>query len=391
MAYQSLMMSSLTDFYPESVGGVRMTSCHGLISSLIEDEIGPEAALFLAEPVGRDLKNAIEWITPLEGDPVDYRTLEGDAREDAADALSLLIGSLAGLGSRLTGSESEQRRLAGKIISKLAVGASDAAGGRWGPLRVFIVGGAPVMAGWGLGESAVSRRAGAASDALTERDHEAIRLILAGGEAAPAAAGVAPAAPHAPPPPPVPPAGGPDGPGDGQAPPPGPPEAPDARVGQGDGQRGEAGYPQGYPQGYYQEYPQEYPQEYQQEYQQEYLLDDAGGYREDGYVYWEGPAAPAPPGPGCLSRIWRPLLAALLVFILALALLLLLRPGVRGALFLEIPDDSRVRALQAELDSLRGTYLSRLAACPVGAGPQAGAAPPPPDPPPEPPAPHRMP
>lgn len=180
MAYQLIFTTSLSEFYPESVGGVTPVMSHGLLSGLLESELSGDAAQFLAEPSVKTARGRIDWLTPLEGEARDMAGLAGAERDRAEDGLCLMAGSLAGLGARLTGAESGERRLAGRVISRLAVEAASAAAGIGGPRRVFMVGGVPVMAGWGLGSSSAEASKGRGGHDLTEAESLAVRRILAG-------------------------------------------------------------------------------------------------------------------------------------------------------------------------------------------------------------------
>ncbi|MDR3153647.1 MAG: hypothetical protein LBW85_05085 [Deltaproteobacteria bacterium] len=306
MAYQLLMKTSLADFYPESIGGVKLTSCHGLITRLIEDEVSPEAALFLAEPVMKDRANLIEWHTPLEGGPVSYQELEGPERDAAEDELCQRAGELAGLGARLTGSESEQRRLAGRLISRLAVTAAAAAAGASGVQKVFAVGGRPVLAVWGM-LPAVTEAAWAAplSTELTEKESAVVRRILAGERLREIFPREAPLPPPLPPPPPP------------------------------------------------------YPPPYRQDFPSEAMA--APLPPPQAFARQPAPA----PGSGILKGI----LAALGAFLLLLLLVFLLAPGFRKAAlavpqaFVAAPSDDRESSLRAELRALKERYAGLLAAC----------------------------
>ncbi|MDR1041098.1 MAG: hypothetical protein LBR80_13235 [Deltaproteobacteria bacterium] len=180
MAYQQIFVTSLAERYPESLGGVKPVMSHGLLSRLIEERLSGEAALFVSEPVFKDREGRIEWITPVEGDSADILTLGGAERDAALDALCLRAGELAVLGARLTGEESGELRLAGRLISLLAVEAAEVAAGARHGARVFAVGGVPVMVGWGLSRTAFRAAGGLSGHELTEIETDAVRRILAG-------------------------------------------------------------------------------------------------------------------------------------------------------------------------------------------------------------------
>ncbi|MDR1314905.1 MAG: hypothetical protein LBQ12_14745 [Deltaproteobacteria bacterium] len=183
MAYQRILVTDLGEHYPASVGGVKPVMSHGLLSGLIESELSADSALFLAEPSVKGREGRIDWMTPHGGPCCDIERLDGPERDWAEDALCLRAGELAALGARLTGADSGERRLAGRLISRLAVEAASAAAGLEGARKVIVVGGVPVMAGWGLalaGAASASARGALDGHELTERESELIRRILAG-------------------------------------------------------------------------------------------------------------------------------------------------------------------------------------------------------------------
>ncbi|MDR1038874.1 MAG: hypothetical protein LBR80_01650 [Deltaproteobacteria bacterium] len=173
MGYQNLVTTELAERYPESLGGVKPVMCHGLLSGLLDGELSGGASLFLAEPIVREREGRIEWVTPLEGDPMDIRALAGAERDAAVRALSLRAGELEALGARLAGEDSGDRRLAGRLISHLAGEAADFAAGGQGGVRVFVAGGVPVMACWGLSKAPISQADGARGHELTESESDA--------------------------------------------------------------------------------------------------------------------------------------------------------------------------------------------------------------------------
>ncbi|MDR1082137.1 MAG: hypothetical protein LBQ79_14575 [Deltaproteobacteria bacterium] len=180
MAYQLILATLISEFYPESVGGVTPVMSHGLLSGLLASEISRDAALFLAEPSVKVRLGRIDWLTPLPGEVRDLAALAGAERDAAEDGLCLMAGGFAALGARLTGAESGERRLAGKLIARLAVEAASCAVGIGGARRVMVVGGVPVLAGWGLGTSAAAGAGAPGGHELTEEELRLVGRILAG-------------------------------------------------------------------------------------------------------------------------------------------------------------------------------------------------------------------
>jgi hypothetical protein len=386
VAYQKISTTLLSEYFPETVGGVRALSTHGLLTRLIEAELSPQAAAFLAEPAVRDREGRIEWLTQLEGYPKVLSELSGDEREAAVDAVSLRAGELAGLGARLSGGDSGERRLAGKIVTLLASQAAAAASGQGGAARAVAVGGVPVLVGWGLAPVQAGAGQARGAHSLSEKDSDA-RARNPAGWTPGVPPGLFPASGAGQPP--CPPGQGPGFP-HGQ----GPGQAPGFTHGQGPGQG--PGYP-------------------------------------DGQVRWQGPGQPCGPGspcgpgqphgpaagtavphvevtataaaaPGAGSWDWlKALLTALFVFLLALFVILLVAPDFRGAAVRaagdppELPDAMVEPGLRSELEALRDRYRKTLLACrpddpPPAAEPEGPPIPeqelvmppPPPPPPPEP-------
>jgi hypothetical protein len=184
MAYQILHTTSLSDYYPESYEGLTITSCYELISQLIETELSPQAAFLLAEPVERAKDNVITWHTPLEGDIKKYQDLSPDEKDKAEETLCLFAGEYAAYGTKLLISSSEQRKLAGKFVSRLATSIAYVIADIPGAEMLFMVGDKPVLAAWGL--SPVSGSYGAnLSHALTEEEYKNVQRILAGSRPIP--------------------------------------------------------------------------------------------------------------------------------------------------------------------------------------------------------------
>jgi hypothetical protein len=346
----------MSEHFPETVGGVRAVSTHGLLTRLIEAELTPQAAAFLAEPAVKDREGRIQWLTQLEGPPKELPELTGEEREAAADAVSLRAGELAGFGARLSGSSSGERKLAGRLVTLLASQAAAAASGQGGAARVVVVGGVPVLAGWGLAPVQAGAGQARGGHSLSEKDSAARGENLAAW-APGVPPGLIPASGAAQPPFP---------PGQGNPP------------GQGPGQPCGPGFPYGPGQPY---------------------GPPAASGTAPPYVGVTATAAPAAAG----TWDWlKALLTALFVFLLALFVILLVAPDFRGAAVRaagdppELPDALLEPGLRSELDALRDSYRKTLLACrpedPKPAEPEGPPIPeqelvippPPPPPPPEP-------
>ncbi|MDR2350273.1 MAG: hypothetical protein LBF41_06575 [Deltaproteobacteria bacterium] len=178
---QLLHVTDAGDFYPESFDGITPCQIHGLLFQLLKTEVSEEAALVPAEPVERPGERSVAWHTSLEGK---VRTLEelnpGEARA-AYDLMCLWSARFASLGGKLLASPSVQRKLAGKLVSKLATAMAEVLAGVRGAAKIYMVGEKPVLCAWGM--APVSGSEGAkASRAVTAEEREKIRSILEGGK-----------------------------------------------------------------------------------------------------------------------------------------------------------------------------------------------------------------
>ncbi|MDR2459342.1 MAG: hypothetical protein LBE38_00960 [Deltaproteobacteria bacterium] len=180
MAYQLLHITSLSEYYPESYEGLTITSCYALISQLLDAELSPEASQILAEPVEKAKKNSIEWHTPLEGTIKAYGTLQGEEKDMADDKLCLAAGQFAAYGAKLMTSASDQRKLAGKLVTRLSTSIATALAGAVNEGQaVYLVGDKPVLAAWGL-NPVVGAHGPVPQQRLSDRENKIVKAILAG-------------------------------------------------------------------------------------------------------------------------------------------------------------------------------------------------------------------
>lgn len=155
MPWNALHVTSLSDFYPESSEGRTLVSSYGIITGLLEAEIGGEAASFLAEPIPDQSDNSIVWHSSFEGEKVPFAELSPEGREAALAVLRIREAEFAALSVRLLSSGSASRRHAGALISRLAESVRAFLDGNFEAMALFTVNGKPVLAGWGLKKASV--------------------------------------------------------------------------------------------------------------------------------------------------------------------------------------------------------------------------------------------
>jgi hypothetical protein len=195
MAYTLLATSNLADFYPEYFDGVAPVNSYGLVSQLIRSELSPEAADFLAEPLKPVNENTIKWYTPLEGDIKTYESLLGEEKERAKDKLYGLMGDYSACSSRLLASGSSQKKLAGKLVSSLALSVAYVLAEVPSASKVYFLGNSPVITGWGL-SLAPEASGEVLGRNLTEKENDRIQRVLSGERVLPVSPGTLPPAPE---------------------------------------------------------------------------------------------------------------------------------------------------------------------------------------------------
>jgi hypothetical protein len=167
MPYKAFHVTSLSDFYPDSLEGRSLVSSYGVIAGLLETEINAEAAGFLAEPFEDHKNNSLVWHSSAEGEIRSFESLSEGEKEAARRELKVREGRLSALSAGLLSSGSPQRREAGLIIQKLSESVRDFLNGASEGTAVYMAGGKLVLAGWGLRKASLKSRA-EGSSFLTE-------------------------------------------------------------------------------------------------------------------------------------------------------------------------------------------------------------------------------
>ncbi|MCB2187652.1 MAG: hypothetical protein KQJ78_14620 [Deltaproteobacteria bacterium] len=195
---QPIYTSARGGYRPLIYQGTTVYQAHPQLTRLVGERLGPEHVALLAEPVADPAQEAIDWYSRVPGEARPLDEAGPEERQAALVTLGRLVSELASFAQELAASPEASRRAAGEML-QLALQHPDAS-------CLFLVGGQPVLAGWGTAPGASDQ----APESLTR-----YRLVGPGEnpEEAPRRAAVPPPeppppAPPAPPAPPVPPAGG---------------------------------------------------------------------------------------------------------------------------------------------------------------------------------------
>lgn len=153
MAHQLIESNTLSKCRLEMSEGLEIISRYRLLARLIEDELGPEAAGFLAEPVKNIDQDRINWYTDLSGEVLPFQSMNEEQKALARQALSGRAAEYAALAAGLKASRASNRIMAGELLERIAQNSDS--------YNLYMVGGQPVVVGWGLsiGERAEARPA----------------------------------------------------------------------------------------------------------------------------------------------------------------------------------------------------------------------------------------
>jgi hypothetical protein len=148
MAAQFLIASDLARLVPDPALGMAPAQAFSLIAGVLEERLGPGTSLLLAEPLSAPGGSLFEWHTGLTGEVRPLELLAADERDSLNLRLRELANKFQELAASLMGSA--ETLSAGRIVGRIGAEAAKFVDGQGHALSVFLVGGRPVIAGWGL-------------------------------------------------------------------------------------------------------------------------------------------------------------------------------------------------------------------------------------------------
>jgi hypothetical protein len=126
----------------EMVEGIEVISRYQLFAKIISDELGPEEASILAEPFKNIEQDRISWYSGLDGEAVHFQDLSEEEQKNLRGKVDGRAGQFAEMAARLKTSKASNRVMAGELLERIF--------SRPDILNLYLVGGRPVVVGWGL-------------------------------------------------------------------------------------------------------------------------------------------------------------------------------------------------------------------------------------------------
>ncbi|MDR2338813.1 MAG: hypothetical protein LBF40_01545, partial [Deltaproteobacteria bacterium] len=145
---QLLTTSDLRYLSPFAIEGAQALRLRPRIDAALEASLGQGASSLLATAV--DGAGVLEWHTALPGTPVHRDNLSPEEKQNLDSRLSQAAGAIQGEAGRLALSQSKDDRILGGILQNIASSIGSVASGGRTPVSTFMVGGWPVVVGWGL-------------------------------------------------------------------------------------------------------------------------------------------------------------------------------------------------------------------------------------------------
>ncbi|MDR1086417.1 MAG: hypothetical protein LBP22_16555 [Deltaproteobacteria bacterium] len=156
MPRQLVCSSNILEYHVDTHDGVEMISRFPLFCQVISEELSEDRAQLLAEPVKNADHNRINWYSSLSGQVAPFEELSEEDQRFASDIIGERKAELNALADRFSKSPARNRKLAGELLSRIL--------SRPENFRVFLVGGRPVVAGWGLSPLKTETAGAAAGD-----------------------------------------------------------------------------------------------------------------------------------------------------------------------------------------------------------------------------------
>ncbi|MCB2187651.1 MAG: hypothetical protein KQJ78_14615 [Deltaproteobacteria bacterium] len=143
---QPIFISERGAYRPLIFQGTTVYQAHQQLMRLVDERFGPEHVALFAEPVADPGQDAIDWYSRTPGEAWPLAEAGPEERQAAVATLGRLVSDLASYAQELAASPEASRRSAGEML-QLALQHPDAS-------CLFLVGGQPVLAGWGTAPGA---------------------------------------------------------------------------------------------------------------------------------------------------------------------------------------------------------------------------------------------
>lgn len=131
-----------TELRPLAVAGQSTIDAWRTLHTLLSRELSPAHAALLAEPVLNPARGAVDWYASVDSPAARMADLSTSDRLSGQARLQQLTGDIEGLAARLAGGRGESDKFLGEMLA-LALHLP-------GPEWVFVQGGQPVLAAWGM-------------------------------------------------------------------------------------------------------------------------------------------------------------------------------------------------------------------------------------------------
>ncbi|MDR1165584.1 MAG: hypothetical protein LBO66_06870 [Deltaproteobacteria bacterium] len=148
MPSQIIHTTTTEEYASSAPESSNLTANFALLNLLLTQELGPEGASSVAEPVFKPVSQSVDWRTPLAGASRAYYQLDESAKKSANALLIQRAGQYAAFGEKLLLSTSEARKQAGRLIARLAVGLTGVVARTPGAPPIYLVGDQPVVIPW---------------------------------------------------------------------------------------------------------------------------------------------------------------------------------------------------------------------------------------------------
>jgi len=145
MPQQMLQSDTLSLCRPEMPEGVEVITRYQLFKQVISSELDPDAISILAEPIKNPENDTITWYTNFSGPAIHFKEMNEEQKTFVRGEVERRAGQFAELASKYKKSSISNHNMAGELISMIL--------NRIDGYDLYLVGGNPVVVGWGLASS----------------------------------------------------------------------------------------------------------------------------------------------------------------------------------------------------------------------------------------------